>query len=45
LVLFFGAGLVLVVHASPSSLVGMIFNSWLMRFFGKYSYGIYETPQ
>jgi peptidoglycan/LPS O-acetylase OafA/YrhL len=41
LVLFFGAGLVLVVHASPSSLVGMIFNSWLMRFFGKYSYGIY----
>jgi len=41
LVLFFGASLVLVVRALPSSLVGMIFNSWLMRSFGKYSYGLY----
>jgi peptidoglycan/LPS O-acetylase OafA/YrhL len=41
LLLFFGASLVLVVHASPSSLFGLIFNSGLMRFFGKYSYGLY----
>ncbi len=41
LVVFFGASLVLVVHAPLSSPLGMIFNSGLMRFFGKYSYGLY----
>jgi peptidoglycan/LPS O-acetylase OafA/YrhL len=41
LLILFGAGIVLVAHAPPSSLLGLIFNSGVMKFFGKYSYGLY----
>lgn len=39
--IFFGAALVLVLNASPSSLLGRVGQSRLLRFFGKYSYGMY----
>jgi peptidoglycan/LPS O-acetylase OafA/YrhL len=41
LVILFGAAIILVAHAPRSSLQGILFNSGFMRFFGKYSYGIY----
>jgi peptidoglycan/LPS O-acetylase OafA/YrhL len=39
--LFFGALLLACVHAEPDSFIGGFFNHPAMRFFGKYSYGIY----
>jgi peptidoglycan/LPS O-acetylase OafA/YrhL len=38
---FFAAVLVVTVTASPSGLVGWFGHSALLRFFGKYSYGLY----
>jgi peptidoglycan/LPS O-acetylase OafA/YrhL len=39
--LFFGALLLACVHAEPGTFIGRFFNHPAMRFFGKYSYGIY----
>jgi peptidoglycan/LPS O-acetylase OafA/YrhL len=39
--LFFGALLLACVHAEASDPIGRFFNHPAMRFFGKYSYGIY----
>ncbi len=39
--LFFGALLLACVHAEPAGFIGRFFNHPAMRFFGKYSYGIY----
>ncbi len=39
--LFFGALLLACVHAEPDRFIGRFFNHPAMRFFGKYSYGIY----
>jgi len=39
--LFFGALLLACVHAEPAGFIGRFFNYPAMRFFGKYSYGIY----
>jgi len=39
--LFFGALLLACVQAEPDSFIGRFFNHPAMRFFGKYSYGIY----
>ena len=39
--LFFGALLLACVHAEPVGFIGRFFNHPAMRFFGKYSYGIY----
>ncbi len=38
---FFGAGLVLSVTAPSASLLGRALNNTTLRFFGKYSYGLY----
>jgi peptidoglycan/LPS O-acetylase OafA/YrhL len=41
LLFFFGSALVLIAHAPATGPVGLVFNSPLLRFFGKYSYGLY----
>jgi peptidoglycan/LPS O-acetylase OafA/YrhL len=41
LALFFGSLLVLTVLAAPGAALGRAFNTPALRFFGKYSYGIY----
>jgi peptidoglycan/LPS O-acetylase OafA/YrhL len=41
LALFFGSLLVLTVLASPRTMLARAFSTPVMRFFGKYSYGIY----
>jgi peptidoglycan/LPS O-acetylase OafA/YrhL len=41
LVALFGSALILVAHTPRSSPLGLLFNSAPMRFFGKYSYGLY----
>jgi peptidoglycan/LPS O-acetylase OafA/YrhL len=38
---FFGAILFFAVHASPASMLGRCWNIGFLRFFGKYSYGLY----
>src|SRR5207302_1599647 len=39
--LLFGAMLVFALTAAPASIPGRLWNSRLLRFFGKYSYGLY----
>jgi peptidoglycan/LPS O-acetylase OafA/YrhL len=41
LALFFGALILTAIGASPSSLLGRVFASRALRFFGRYSYGLY----
>lgn len=41
LVFLFGAGLVLTLDATPQSPLGVVFRSRPLRFFGRYSYGLY----
>lgn len=38
---FFGAMLIFAVNASPATLLGRCWNIGFLRFFGKYSYGLY----